>query len=289
MIRKVFVFFFACLVFLSCQQPNQQNNREQDQPKGSLFIIGGGHRSLELMDRLSQEAGIYEGGDIVILPMSSAVPDSAIIWSSESFLELGIEPGRIKGYNFELEKDPKEEWIEVMREAKLIYISGGDQNRFMEIVRETPIFDAIHHAYQQGALIAGTSAGAAVMSEKMITGDELRYEDYRSTFRTIESENIEIADGLGLLKTAIIDQHFVWRSRHNRLISAVIEYPHLPGIGIDESTAILVRGDSAEVVGVSQVLVYSNPEHSAHHYEHKLGAKNLKLDIYLPGEKFSIK
>ncbi len=289
MIQKILIFFFAPLLFLSCQQVNQPENHQQDPPQGSLFIIGGGHRSLELMDRLSAEAGIYEGGDVVILPMSSSVPDSAIIWSSESFLELGIELERIKGYNFEPEQEPKEEWINVMRKAKLIYISGGDQNRFMDIVRDTPIFDAIHHAYQQGAMIAGTSAGAAVMSEKMITGDELRYEEYRSTFRTIESENIEIADGLGLLTTAIIDQHFVWRSRHNRLISAVIEYPHLPGIGIDESTAILVRGDSAEVVGISQVLVYRNPDRSALTQEHKLGAKNLRLDIYLPGETFSIK
>ncbi len=126
------------------------------------------------------------------------------------------------------------------------------------------------------------------MSEKMITGDELRYPDYRPTFPVIESENLELAKGLGLLTTAVIDQHFVWRSRHNRLITSVLEYPDLPGIGIDESTAILVNGNKAEVVGEAQVLVYRNPDASKTQYEHKLGGRNLQLDVFLPGERFAI-
>lgn len=91
-----------------------------------------------------------------------------------------------------------------------------------------------------------------------------------------------------MLKNVIIDQHFVKRSRYNRLISAIIEHPDMTGIGIDESTAILVNGKSIEVVGASQVLLLQNPEHSKTINEDKLGAHNLVLNIYLPGEIFSI-
>jgi cyanophycinase len=137
-------------------------------------------------------------------------------------------------------------------------------------------------------VIAGTSAGAGVMSKKMITGNELRYPQYNETFKCIEGGNIEYADGLGLLKTAIIDQHFLKRSRYNRLITSVLENPDLPGIGIDESTAILVSGNNAEVVGDSQVIVFRNKSKSTKRQGNKMGANKIQLEIYLPGEKFSI-
>ena len=158
----------------------------------------------------------------------------------------------------------------------------------MSIVKDTEIEEAIHYAWKNGAMIAGTSAGAAVMSEKMITGNELKYPEYRSTFRVVESENIELSDGLGFITNAIIDQHFIWRSRYNRLFSAVIEHPDLAGIGIDESTAVIVHGNNYEVVGESQVIVFRNSGMSFVEQDGKLGAKNLTLDIYLPGEKFVI-
>ncbi len=273
----------CAMAMVSCQEPAESI---QEEVKGSLFIIGGGSRPADMVARMADEAGIRDSGYTVILPMSSSLPDSAIIWSGEQFFAQGLE--QVVGFNFLPGEEPKLEWVDSLRHASLIYISGGDQSRFMDIVAGTPIYDAIHEAYRNGAMIAGTSAGAAVMSEKMITGNELRYPEYRATFPVIESENLELAQGLGLLTSAIIDQHFVWRSRHNRLITAVLEHPELPGIGIDESTAILVRGNTAEVVGDAQVLVFRNPESSVNLYNNKLGGQNLSLDVFLPGDKFSI-
>ncbi len=284
--KKQILFVPLLILLLAAYQTPGEMNTDSD-PAGSLFIIGGGSRTYEMVARMVEEAGLHNSGYTVILPMASAEPDSAIIWSGEQFFAQGLE--NVVGFNFLPDEKPPAEWIDSLRNASLIYISGGDQNRFMDIVLSTPIYDAIHEAYQNGAMIAGTSAGAAVMSEKMITGNELLYPEYRATFPVIESENLELAKGLGLLTTAIIDQHFVWRSRHNRLITAVLEYPKLPGIGIDESTAILVRGSHAEVIGVSQVLVYRNTKGSVKIQNDKLGGKNLSLDIFLPGEKFTIK
>lgn len=269
------------LLFFSCQSyPNEQPTT------GKLFIIGGGPRPELLVQRMIQEAGLHEQGYVIILPMASEELDSAICWSSEQFVKQGIT--QVSGFNFLYGQTPDPAQIDSLRHASLIYISGGDQNTFMRIVADTEIEAAIHEAFANGAMIAGTSAGAAVMSKVMITGNELLQPDYRATFRTIEARNIETGKGLGLITSAIIDQHFLWRSRHNRLLTAVIEYPQLKGIGIDESTAILVSGNSAEVVGISQVIVFENPDNSYRELQGKLGAYKLQISLYLPGDKFSI-
>lgn len=269
------------LVFCAC------NSSEQHNSKGGLFIIGGGSRPVEMVERMIEESGLRAGGYAVVLPMSSSLPDSAIIWSSEQFVLAGIS--NITSFNFLPGEVPAPSKIDSLKNASLIYISGGDQNRFMSIVAKTEIEQAIETAWSKGALIAGTSAGAAVMSKLMITGNELRSPEYTSTFRTIQSENLELSRGLGLIEQAIIDQHFIWRSRHNRLLTAIIEHPDKMGIGIDESTAILIKGNKAEVIGIAQVMVYTNPDKSFLEYQGRLGARNIRTDIYLPGESFIIK
>lgn len=262
-------------------------NAQEMPSKGKLFIIGGGSRPSTMVDRIIKESGIDKGGYGIILPMSSVEPDSAVYYARKQFVEKGFH--NIKGMHFTKGEILTTTKMDSIKNAKLVYISGGDQNRFMDIVMGTDIEKAIHYTYNNGNMIAGTSAGAAVMSKMMITGNELKHPDYSSTFRNIEADNIEIKTGLGLLTTVIVDQHFVKRSRYNRLISAVIEHPEMIGIGIDEATAILVGGTMAEVVGDSQVIVLRNGSASKNNYGNKLGAKNIQLDLYLPGEKFSLK
>lgn len=269
----------ACIVQCTVVDPSQ--------PKGKLIIIGGGSRPDALVERIIEESTLRTGGYCVILPMSSAEPDSSVYYASQQFLKKGIT--NLYGFNFQKDQPVRASRLDSIRKANLIYITGGDQTRFMSIVTGTEIEAALHDAYRNGCVISGTSAGAAVMSKLMITGNELKHKKYASTFRTIEPDNIEIKPGLGLLPTAIIDQHFLIRSRHNRLITAVIEHPHMTCIGIDESTAILVNGNNVEVLGDSQVLVYRNPEKSKTVENDKLGTRNIRLDVYLPGEKFTIR
>lgn len=259
----------------------------QKSPKGKLFIIGGGSRPDEMVRRIIDEAGLPDGGYGVILPMSSAEPDSSVYYARLQFLNQGYTD--VVGLHFVKNERPSAAKLDSIRNAKLIYISGGDQNRFMDVVGGTGIEAAIHEAFSRGSLIAGTSAGAAVMSKVMITGNELKHPEYSSTFRNIDADNIELGTGLGLLLGAVIDQHFVRRSRYNRLISAVIENPELKGIGIDESTAILVSGSNAEVVGVSQVIVLQNKNRDKVVRNGKLGADSLEMSILLPGDKFKIR
>ncbi len=280
--KQVIVFF---LIIILASNMQQLAAREQVQ-KGKLFIIGGGSRSDAMVNRMIDEASLRKKGYVFILPMASESADSAIIWSGEQFIRNGIK--KVSGYNFQAGELPGKQLLDSLQNASLIYICGGDQARFMKSVSGSPVFDAIHTAFRNGAVIAGTSAGAAVMSKKMITGNELRYPQYNETFKCIEAGNIEYEDGLGLIATAIIDQHFVKRSRYNRLITSVLENSDLPGIGIDEATAILVNGNTAEVVGESQVIVFRNKSKSTKRQGIKMGANQIQLEIYLPGEKFSI-
>jgi cyanophycinase len=159
----------------------------------------------------------------------------------------------------------------------------------MDAVKNTPVYEAIMHAHNNGAVIAGTSAGAAVMSLKMITGNQLKHPEAEGGFTTIENENIEIAEGLGLLKDVIIDQHFIRRQRLNRLIAASAENPDQLCVGIDESTAIIVNGDTASVIGIGQVVVLKNKTGPAVVKEGLIGIKGLEASVYLPGEKFMLR
>lgn len=263
-----------------------QVSAQKTEAKGKLFIIGGGSRPASMVDRIVKESGIDKEGYGVVLPMSSSIPDSSAYYATNQFYKQGIS--NVYGLNFIKDEQLTASKLDSLRNAKLIYISGGDQSRFMDIVAGTDIEKIIHEAYKNGSLVAGTSAGAAVMSEMMITGNELKHPEYASTFRNIESENIETKTGLGLITTIIVDQHFVRRSRHNRLLTAIIEYPELVGIGIDESTAILVSGKTMEVVGESQVIVFKNPNQSKNTFNDKLGAHGIIMSLYLPGEIFTI-
>lgn len=274
------ILFLVTTILFSCRQTGQTQLTT-----GKLFIIGGGKRPPEMIQRMITEAGLDKGGYIVILPMASSEPDTSVFYTAKQFIEHGV--ARIADFRFSQEISATSSQLDSLRNASLIYITGGDQNRFMQAVAGTDVEAAIKECYHRGNMIAGTSAGAAVMSEKMITGNELKNRDYRETFRTIEAANLELGQGLGFLKTVIVDQHFVWRSRHNRLITAVIENPGIKGIGIDEATAILVKDNLAEVVGESQVLVFDNPDKSFRTNEQgKLGARYIRLQVLLPGEYF---
>jgi len=272
----------SCLILFA----SFSGTAQKIQPKGKLFIIGGGDRTKGLMDEMLKTANMKPKDYIIVLPMSSEEPDTAVLYAKMDFAKSGYST--IIGMNVRTDNDLTSERLDSITKAKLIYITGGDQTRFMGIVGTGKLYDAIHKAYLNGATIAGTSAGAAVMSKKMLTGNSIRYPDYTGDFPTIEHSNIEITQGLGLVEGVIVDQHFIKRQRMNRLIAACLENPGHTGIGIDESTAIVVSGKNIRVVGENQVVVIRNPKNSKQKKGTLLGGKGLIVDILLQGDKFGI-
>lgn len=270
--------FFCLITLLTGSQCTPKAQPLPTNPKGALFIIGGGSRPPEMLVELLQISGLDSAGYAYILPMASEEPDTAFHYARKQFAELGVESSRIKRFTFSARD------IEALPNARLIYLPGGDQVKFMNSLEGTEVAETLHRAWLQGATIAGTSAGAAVMSARMITGNERRSPEYTGEYRSIEADNIEIGQGLGFLEKAIIDQHFIYRMRLNRLVAVALEHPGVPCFGIDESTALVIQGDSARIVGNSQVvrLLYSGQTPVVK--GQLLGGKDLKLDVLLPGE-----
>ncbi len=129
-----------------------------------------------------------------------------------------------------------------------IFFTGGDQLRLTSILGGSEVDAAIRRAYRRGVVIAGTSAGASVMSDTMIVDG--------SSSETPKKAALSMAHGMGLLEEVVIDQHFAQRGRINRLLAAVAQNPHILGVGIDEDTALVVSPQrNFEVIGSQTVTV----------------------------------
>jgi cyanophycinase len=282
--KRIFIFLLTAVFFLHVSSIAQAKRLK---PKGNLFIIGGGDRPPSLVKSLLAVAQLGSKDYIVVLPMSSEEPDSSFYYFKEDVVPACANT--IANLNFTKDNVNNKQWLDSLVHAKLIFITGGDQERFMNVVLHTPVYDAIHKAYDNGSTIAGTSAGAAVMSKQMITGKEFSDTMYRATFRKLHDKNIEIKEGLGLLDNAIIDQHFIVRSRYNRLLSALAKYPALPCIGIDEVTAIIVHGNKIKVAGDSQVFVFKEPKGLKVTPGELIKFTALQVSIYTAGDEFLLK
>lgn len=257
------------------------------QKKGSLFIIGGGDRTPGLMGELIKTANPGKNDYIVVLTMSTSVPEESYGSIRNQLSTLCKNP--VTGFNFtKTQANDHTVWIDSVRKARLIYIVGGDQNKFMEVVKESKLYEAMHQAYAQGTTISGTSAGAAVMSQIMITGEE-KYKKDKDGFKEIQKNNVVTSQGMGFITSAIIDQHFIKRSRYNRLLSVLTDHPDKMVIGIDESTAIVVKGKKVRVVGESQVVVIRKPKKMQVSDKNKVGFKNARLSLFTAGDHFKLK
>jgi cyanophycinase len=209
------------------------------QAPGAIVAVGGGGTTPAIVQRTLELAG-GSRAVVTVLPQSSAV-EGAGDSSVKMWLDAGAKSARKIDFG---DPDAKA----AIQTATLIWMPGGDQNRFMKTIAGTGLDDAIRERHRAGAVVGGTSAGAAVLSAAMITGD--------ADLQSLSPGKTVLAKGLGLWPDAIVDQHFLRRQRNNRLLAAVIEHPRLIGVGIDEATAAILRNGRIEVVGRSAVVVF---------------------------------
>ena len=213
---------------------------------GPLVVIGG-HEDKEgdrlILKRVAEHVG---KGPLVIATVASHEPDGYFDAYREAFADLGITD------LIELYVHDRSEALvgRVGREivdAAGVFFTGGDQLRISSQIGDTPLFNMLHDLHARGGIIAGTSAGASVMSETMLVGGPSS-ESHRVG-------DLRMAPGLGLIPGVIIDQHFAERGRIGRLLGAVAQNPRVLGIGIDEDTAIDLRGSVFSVIGAGAVTI----------------------------------
>ena len=141
-------------------------------------------------------------------------------------------------------QDP--ECAELVRSARGIFLGGGDQRKLVSTLGGSRVWRAVKEAFGNGAIVCGTSAGAAALSETMLSGGEVTSAG--------SAVPLHLGPGLGLLGfSSVIDTHFARRGRLQRLIQQVARNPELLGIGIDENTGLVVQGHLAKVVGPGNV------------------------------------
>ncbi|MCS6809282.1 MAG: cyanophycinase [Bacteroidota bacterium] len=234
--------------------------------RGHLVIIGGGPRPEVIMKTIIDLAGGARSR-IVILPMASAEMLETAQAQREQFMKYGAPT--VDYIICDSASADTDSNLAKLRAATGVFFSGGDQNKLVAALRGTKLLQEIYALYQQrGGVIAGTSAGAAVQSYIMLTGDEAINKDTANPYGMVRKGNILTAEGFGFVRSLIIDQHFVKRRRQNRLLTLVLEYPNLLGVGIDESTCIVVKPNNTfEVLGEATVQVFD-----------ARGAKNIRTD-----------
>lgn len=241
-----------------------------------------------------QEFANLAGGKsahIIVMAMASASGERSGEAKANDFRELGSTARNVWITREQADLDSV---VQQLTTATGIWFGGGDQNRLADVLRGTALERAIKARHAAGAVVGGTSAGAAVLSQRMITGREARYggdrppRDSSDAYITINRDNVVTADGLSFLDNVVIDQHFVRRKRHNRLMSLVLETePHL-GAGIDESTALVVESDGTwRVTGESVVVIYdARGGTKTSPSEKVLGGANLRLHVLPSGATF---
>jgi len=237
-------------------------NQKSAQPS-TLVLIGGGKRPAE-----SLQAWIRSADQNAIARRAPRARLGAIAWASgeaqETLARLREELAPLTGST--LESPPVEpsasgfsrpdltrllSWIQSLDG---LYFTGGDQNRVIDLfVIHGEIPSSIRSRYESGNLtVAGTSAGTAIQGELVFTGDE--------DLTVIDPKPLHLRPGLSLLPGTVVEQHFVKRQRHNRMLSALIAHPELMGIAVDEDTALVIQPQASlpkgQVFGRGQVLLF---------------------------------
>jgi cyanophycinase len=209
------------------------------QTAGAIVAVGGGGTTDTIVSRTLELAGGKQAM-VAVLPQSSALDDAG-----DSSVKMWLDAGAKSAKKVDFTRSDAKTLLE---QATLIWIPGGDQNRFMKAIGGTGLDELIRARNRAGAVVGGTSAGAAVLSELMITGE--------ADLQSLTAGKTELTKGLALWRAGIFDQHFLKRQRSNRLLSAVLDHPQMIGVGIDEATAAIVHDGRLEVIGRSAVVIF---------------------------------
>jgi cyanophycinase len=217
--------------------------------KGALVIVGGGRNGPEIMKRFMELAGGNKAR-IVILPGAGDQDTFPPNWSGlRSWKEAGAEEVTVLHT-----RDPKvadtEDFVKPLKGATAVWIPGGRQWKLTIVYNNTRTLKELHAVLERGGVIGGSSAGASVQSSYMVRGAEAGNDLMMA----------EHSEGFGFLRNSAVDQHILARGRQNDLKEVVAAHPELLGIGIDESTAIVVQGHRAEVVGESLVAFHNTAD-----------------------------
>ena len=210
-----------------------------------LLVIGGGKRPPDAMKRFVEWSG-QEKARLLIVTWASGEPEASFK-SLQADLSAYKTAEVIASPTTPLDAEKRAKFVESLKAATGVFFSGGDQNRIMDVLKDEELLRLVRDKYAAGTPFGGTSAGAAVMSDPMMTGD--------ADLKILDGSKVGVRAGLGLIPNVIFDQHFLLRQRFNRLFGLIMVNPAMLGIGIDEDTAVLIEDNRRlQVAGATQVM-----------------------------------
>lgn len=273
MIRRILFPLLAVLLLQGCVlfTPLAKQPPTLGPANGSLVIVGGGGIPQVIVDRFFEAAGGRDAKLVVVPTAGTGTEYDESTSSVKMFKRAGATNVHLLHTRDSKEAD-SEEFIAVLSDAKAVWFAGGRQWRLADSYLGTRTEAAFHDVLKRGGVIGGSSAGATIQGSYLVRGAP-------------EGNHIMMApgheQGFGFIRNAAIDQHLIARKRENDLLPVVHKHPRLLGIGIDESTALFVRGNTAEVIGKSKVLFYDIA------LEESIGEKfYITLD---PGDRYDLK
>jgi cyanophycinase len=226
--------------------------------KGYLVLIGGAEDKKDDKVVLKKVIGINNAKNAVVIPTASSYPTGLAEDYYYAFRELGVE--NISILDIREKKDTENaDFIEKVNNADLIFFTGGDQFKLVNVFNDTEMLTLIRNRYNNGATIAGTSAGAAASCDPIIfDGDSAG----------MNKGSIHYSNGFGFIRNVTIDTHFVNRGRLGRLTQFLSSGKSMRGIGLGENTAIVVAPNNTfEVVGSEMVTVVNTEDVSFSNYD----------------------
>jgi cyanophycinase len=254
---------------------------------GSLVIIGGAEdkegECVVLREFVRVAGGV--NAHIAIMTAATGYPEEV----GETYRRVfeGLGAASAQPVHTEHRDDAEREIsIRMVEQATGIFFTGGDQSRIVDFIKGTTLDEVIHQRHQLGAAIGGTSAGAAIMPDQMIVGG--------ASVSNPSIGTVSMGQGMGYLPGVVVDQHFAQRGRIGRLLAALVLQPAVLGLGIDEDTGIVVRGDEFEVVGQGAVTVVDETTATHNNLEGLLKDEpialcDVKLHILPRGYRFNWK
>ncbi|HYI25960.1 MAG TPA: cyanophycinase [Thermomicrobiales bacterium] len=253
--------------------------------RGILMPIGGAEDKFDDKIILSTFAQLAGGKDarIAIVPTASSIETAGLRYKA-IFLGLGVAAAEVV-YIGDRAGANSDEVVEHVRNATGIFLTGGNQMRLSAMIGGTRFEQVVREANQQGVIVAGTSAGASILSAHMVA--------LGASGNTPKLRMAQMVAGFGLISNVILDQHFRQRDRIGRLLALVASNPGLLGIGIDEDTAAIIDDQGViEVIGRHSVTIVDGSEIFSDIFQVKaygeITVSNARLHLLTPGRRFDM-
>jgi len=279
--QKIAVFLFLIVFSFNVKSQILPNEVSYGYPNGTLIAIGGGFEDHLIMEEFKKIAG-GETANIVVIPTGLG---DEFLKQDSAFIKLRkyLKRYEIENFTFLHTRDSSQanddEFIKPLKTATGIFFTGGSPWRHVDSYLNTKVQDEMFKLLDRGGVIAGTSRGGSILGSYLARGDSKNDEKIIGDHET----------GLGFFTNVAIDPHVLVRNRQFDMFDILKKQQEILGIGIDENTAIIVKGDTFEVIGTSYVLIYDKTFWSSQGLENKnIPEENCLFYFLKSGDKYNM-